>query len=62
MLQNKLQVFFPIYFCYLAIQDSLSKAATFAALWSLNVTFSFLLFINSSCSLWRDRASLQELL
>ena len=34
MLQNKLQVFFPIYFCYLAIQDSLSKAATFAALWS----------------------------
>ena len=28
----------------------------------LNVTFSFLLFINSSCSLWRDRASLQELL
>ena len=34
MLQNKLQVFFPIYFCYLAIQDSLGKAATFAALWS----------------------------
>ena len=63
MLQNKLQVFLPIYFCYLAIQDSLSKASTLAALWSYLLSpFSFLLFINSSCGLRRDRASLQELL
>ena len=63
MLQNKLQIFVAhllLLLGYTGFSQQSRYSCSFVVL--LNVTFSFLLFINSSCSLRRDRASLQELL
>ena len=63
MLQNKLQVFFVhllLLLGYTGFSQQSRHSCSFVVV--LNVTFSFLLFFDSSCSLRRDRVSLQELL